>query len=141
MVQMRLSSTMERKAEGDNSCGAAVQVLDTLKEDGAMFDVVLDTVGGKEVREAIKKKCVDRYKGAANMTNLEDLQWTSVTTAHDSGRLNLNLASITTPTPSVSLITITMKFFTIFIASWFIVLTVWFLDPRKPGEFFLTYCC
>ena len=46
---------MERKAVGDDGCGAAVQVLDTLKEDGAMFDAVLDTVGGKEVREAIKK--------------------------------------------------------------------------------------
>lgn len=132
---------MERKAGGDDGCGAAVQVLDTPKEDGAVFDAVLDTVGGKEVREAIKKKCVDRYEGAANMTNLEDPQWTSVATAHDSGRLNLNLASIATSTPSASLITITMKFFTIFVASWFIVLTVWFLDPRKPGEFFLTYRC
>ena len=132
---------MERKAGGDDGCGAAVQVLNTPKEDGAVFDTVLDTVGGKEVREEIKKKCVDRYKGAANMTNLEDPQWTSVATAHDSRRLNLNLTSIATSTPSASLITITMKFFTIFVASWFIVLTVWFLDPRKPGEFFLTYRC
>ena len=91
--------------------------------------------------EKIKNKCVDRYKGAANMTNLEDPQWTSVAVVRDSRRLNSNLALIATSTPSASLITITMKFFSIFVTAWLIVSTAWFLDPRKPGEFFLTYRC
>jgi len=33
----------------------------------------------------IKNKSVDRYKGAANMTNLEDPQRTSVAVVRDSG--------------------------------------------------------
>ena len=37
---------------GDDSHGAAVRVLDLLREDGDVFDGVLDTIGGKEVREA-----------------------------------------------------------------------------------------
>ena len=76
------------------------------------------------------------------MTNLEDPQWMSVTVVRDSGRLNLNLALIATSIPSALLITTTMKFFTIFVATaWLVVLAVWFLDPRRPGEFFLTYHC
>ena len=42
----------EEGGGGDDGRGAAVRVLDTLREDGDVFDAVLDTVGGKEVREA-----------------------------------------------------------------------------------------
>jgi hypothetical protein len=42
----------EEGGGGDDGRGAAVRVLDTLREDGDIFDAVLDTVGGKEVREA-----------------------------------------------------------------------------------------
>jgi hypothetical protein len=64
----------------------------------------------------------------------------------DFGRLNSNHANsnhalIATANPSASLTTITMKFFTIFLTAWFFAFLVFFLDPRKPGEFFLTYRC
>ena len=39
-------------ADGDDGRAAAVRVIETLREEGDIFDVVLDTVGGKEVREA-----------------------------------------------------------------------------------------
>ncbi|KAF8898136.1 hypothetical protein CPB84DRAFT_1815732 [Gymnopilus junonius] len=39
----------------DDGRGAAVRVLDTLREDGDVFDAVLDTIGGKEVREAAER--------------------------------------------------------------------------------------
>jgi hypothetical protein len=42
----------EEGGGGDDGRGAAVRVLDTLREDGGVFDTVLDTVGGKELREA-----------------------------------------------------------------------------------------
>ena len=42
----------EEGGGGDDGRGAAVRVLDSLREDGDVFDAVLDTVGGKEVREA-----------------------------------------------------------------------------------------
>lgn len=42
----------EEGGGGDNGRGVAVRALDSLREDGDVFDAVLDTVGGKEVREA-----------------------------------------------------------------------------------------
>ena len=36
----------------DDGRGAAVRVIDSLREDGDVFDAILDTIGGKEVREA-----------------------------------------------------------------------------------------
>lgn len=39
----------------DDGRGAAVRVLDSLREDGDIFDAVLDTIGGKEVREAAER--------------------------------------------------------------------------------------
>ena len=39
----------------DDGRGAAVQVLDTLREDGDVFDTVFDTIGGKEVREVAER--------------------------------------------------------------------------------------
>jgi len=38
--------------DGDDGRAAAVRVIETLREEGDTFDAVLDTVGGKEVREA-----------------------------------------------------------------------------------------
>ena len=38
--------------DGDDGRAAAVRVMETLREEGDVFDAVLDTVGGKEVREA-----------------------------------------------------------------------------------------
>jgi hypothetical protein len=37
--------------DGDDGRAAAVRVIETLREEGDTFDAVLDTVGGKEVRE------------------------------------------------------------------------------------------
>lgn len=39
----------------DEGRGAIVRVIDGLREDGDVFDAVLDTVGGKEVREAAER--------------------------------------------------------------------------------------
>lgn len=39
----------------DEGRGAVVRVVDGLREDGDVFDAVLDTVGGKEVREAAER--------------------------------------------------------------------------------------
>lgn len=39
----------------DEGRGAIVRVIDGLREDGDVFDVVLDTVGGKDVREAAER--------------------------------------------------------------------------------------
>jgi hypothetical protein len=68
-------------------------------------------------------------------------QWTSVAAARDSGRLNSKLTLIATPTLSASLSPNTMKFYTIFLTAYLIMFPVLFLDPRRPGEFFLTYRC
>ena len=38
--------------DADDGRAAAVRVMETLREEGDVFDAVLDTVGGKEVREA-----------------------------------------------------------------------------------------
>lgn len=38
--------------DGDDGRSAAVRVIDTLREEGDVFDAILDTLGGKEVREA-----------------------------------------------------------------------------------------
>jgi hypothetical protein len=39
----------------DEGRGAIVRVIDGLRKDGDVFDVILDTVGGKEVREAAER--------------------------------------------------------------------------------------
>jgi hypothetical protein len=39
----------------DEGRGAVVRVVDGLREDGDVFDAVLDTLGGKEVREAAER--------------------------------------------------------------------------------------
>lgn len=39
----------------DEGRGAVVRVVDGLREDGDVFDAVLDTIGGKEVREAAER--------------------------------------------------------------------------------------
>jgi hypothetical protein len=49
-VQTRLSSTMERKAGAETTVVVPQCGCSTLGEDGDLFDAVLDTVGGKEVR-------------------------------------------------------------------------------------------
>ena len=41
--------------DGDDGRTAAVRVIETLREEGDVFDAILDTVGGKEVREAGEK--------------------------------------------------------------------------------------
>jgi len=38
--------------DADDGRAAAVRVIETLREEGDVFDAILDTVGGKEVREA-----------------------------------------------------------------------------------------
>ena len=43
----------EEAGEGiDDGRAAAIRVIESLREDGDVFDAILDTVGGKEVREA-----------------------------------------------------------------------------------------
>lgn len=49
---VREGGDVEGGGDGDDGRAAAVRVIETLREDGDMFDAVLDTVGGKEVREA-----------------------------------------------------------------------------------------
>lgn len=41
--------------EGDGEGGAVVRIIDRLREDGDIFDAVLDTIGGREVWEAAER--------------------------------------------------------------------------------------
>lgn len=56
---------------GDEGRGAIMRVMDGLREDGDVFDAVLDTVGGKEVREAAERllRSPGRRVGSDDSTN------------------------------------------------------------------------
>ncbi|KAF9526296.1 hypothetical protein CPB83DRAFT_908550 [Crepidotus variabilis] len=54
--------------DGDDGRSAAVRVIETLREEGDVFDAVLDTVGGKEVREAGERLLRSSGNGPASPT-------------------------------------------------------------------------
>lgn len=54
----------------DEGRGAVVRVIDGLREDGDVFDVILDTIGGKDVREAAERLL--RSPGRRNYSDEND---------------------------------------------------------------------
>ncbi|KAF9558220.1 hypothetical protein CPC08DRAFT_692332 [Agrocybe pediades] len=66
----------------DDGRGAAVRVLDSLREDGDIFDAVLDTIGGKEVREAaerlLRSTGIDDGQGGHHNKRREPGQFTTL---------------------------------------------------------------
>lgn len=51
---------------GTGGRGAAVRVMDSLREEGDVFDAILDTIGGREVREAAERLLRNGLSPAVN---------------------------------------------------------------------------